>query len=226
MDILGLLSKEEIQDKVNKANEELRQMVNSGSSYPYCYNTEGCVTLTVIIKIGTPLSLDRYIGHVGMGIGNEFYDFGPEHSFFGIVGTGGEYWSNPKHEVWKNHEIQISGRPVTLQDIRSFTNLQKRLAKLDAVVEIVSCVCAKNAARMKQLWQKHLDDFYTLWHSQCASQTKAKVNETSDIDYISPRGYLKELVALGEPKIMCGKNKGKKPFLRILKKFTWDNIDN
>ena len=201
-----------------RANQELKAKVsqNSSSSYPMCWKERNCITFTLIAELGDPtdMIIKRKIGHIGMALGQDFIDFGPQtHKFYS---KGGKYWEDPNQNTWGGIWGANSTHNVTLDDIRNNAN---QLSPNSAVVQFTTCICKEKKEQMEAKMREYQGGNYSITGIQCASSVASAYfnSNAEEFDLWSPNEVLDYFIS--NVKIECGKGKGNQPHIKILKEF-------
>jgi hypothetical protein len=120
---------------------------------PDCSGEDGCTLITIVIELGDAgkPGVEPKIGHAGMGIGDDYYDFGPGDGSWPFAGSA-PWWDNPDNTYG-------GGKPPA--NDRSGINLshiQKHIERLapEYTLQIQFCACKGRTARMKE----YLEDLY------------------------------------------------------------------
>ena len=121
--------------------------------------------VTVIIKLPDPCAegwdVKGLSGHTGVGVGNGFYDFGPNSE--GKKGSNLNLinWSVDGGPCWDRNELD-------LDDVQDNIHY---IAHDHDVIQVEIAVCLDKAESLRDWWEDKYDDpgSYTLQGSQCTS---------------------------------------------------------
>lgn len=203
------------------------------SERPDCSGEEGCTLITLIVEIGDPAEgfIKDKAGHAGMGIGSEFYDFGPTDPD-AAVSPGIQWWDNPDNSYWGDEPPAKKPGEIGLQHMADNINqISPNLA-----VKIEFCACAKRTERMRKFWKSLYAEIETgnqpdwkLNTFQCSTAVMSALAVGDGFDPLpgmggkvrieAPLGPDSLLDYIGTRKSNCGRSKGKNVAVTKLKSY-------
>jgi RHS repeat-associated protein len=167
-------------------------------------NGNGCEIITIIVKLPNPCAkgLDGkgLGGHTGIGIGNDFYDYGPVGAGSNVFGRpGGSYWDGYHGEDLD--DILDGIGEIAVDEITG--------KKLD-VIKIEMSVCKDKAKGVKDWWDTKYSDpgTYKVGGDQCTSTVCGSL---VDNDLLTGGRTLKPInfaERMAKEKHSCGSNSG------------------
>src|SRR5690606_20251771 len=84
-------------------------------------SSSDCEKITLLVKLGHSCddSVQGKVGHTGIAIGNDYYDYGPDGNVIGPFDKvpGKPWWDDPNHPVWGGGKASSSD--IGLSDIIS-----------------------------------------------------------------------------------------------------------
>ena len=189
-----------------------------GGIGPGDYRKDCCQEITIIIKL--PLSTAHGLdgkglgGHTGIGIEDEFYDYGPDvNDERGLRGRRDNFLTGfPGFQWWDDPAPSYTTDDIGLTDILS---LIPKLARegnepLD-VFKIEIAVNADEANRVRDYWHDKYENLgtYSLLGDQCTTTVMNSLDRGGIFDRpiltFKPIGFLKSLKSARHT---CGPNKG------------------
>lgn len=192
----------------------------SSGKTPDCSGERGCTLITVIVEVGDPCgnAIDRQIGHTGIAIGNDYRDFGPRHGNNGDPGH--QWWDDPKNEYWNGKPPGNRPEDINLDDI--IDNIHRLSPQAAVAVEF--CACEETTRQIRRYWDwlyKAIADGkphkWTIGGAQCTSTVCSSIRGRGTSGLTSPNSFL--FNQLSRFKNGCGRDKGKKANIKILKGF-------
>jgi RHS repeat-associated protein len=193
-----------------------------GGVGPGDYKKDCCQKITVLIKL--PLCTARGLdgkglgGHTGIGIEDEFYDYGPDvgndrglntpksNPVFGIPGY--QWWDDP--ERWNGN---FTPDDIGLSDILgNIGDLAQDEGKALDVFKIEISVSADEAKRARDYWRDKYSDLgtYSVLGGQCTTTVMNSLDQAGIFNRpfltFKPIGFLNSLKSATHT---CGPNKGK-----------------
>jgi len=193
-------------------------MTQGGDDVGEC-ESKGCTVLTIIINLPayTETRLKHFfVGHAGVGVNGEFYDYGRGHK-----GNGEPWWDNSHNNDGSarnpNKAVERGGKGLTTEGA---INVIKRLNKItdEDFFVIKTCICKEGADEVEAYWKKLYKNLgkYDNTKSNCtthvrdsiAGMTKCIITKKKPfgLDFY-PQGYLMDLKNFTHS---CGSNQGKK----------------
>ncbi|HXJ57699.1 MAG TPA: RHS repeat-associated core domain-containing protein [Verrucomicrobiae bacterium] len=200
--------------------------LQQGGVEPGDYQKDCCQLITVLIKLPlcTAPGLDGkgLGGHTGIGIEDEYYDFGPARSvgpIEAVIGVpGSPWWDDPNFGAWDTQRVH-STDDIMLSDILS--NMEEGFGRepfgpdgmpLD-VFKIEMAVTAAEAERARDYWRHRYQHpgYYRILGGQCSTTVMSSLEHAGVYDRpfltFSPAGFLKSLPSTTHT---CGPNRGKR----------------
>jgi RHS repeat-associated protein len=208
--------------KQKKRKKIIQKLLAGGVGVGTCGNSASnpcCKKITVLIKL--PHSCEKGIGgkglggHTGIGIGDEYFDYGPEHGVgcFGLGTDAGDQWWDSPGYPWpptQTDPLPTDPSDIMLDDITSY--IDHYAHGLDAF-KIEICVSTQEADSVLDWWKDKYKSLGTYWvlGAQCTSTTcdslETGLDQSANFEGgISPLGLLKDI---GQTKHTCGSNKDK-----------------
>ena len=206
---------------IRARNEKLARIrADKGRKTPGLRDKD-CETISIVIELPDPRSGN--VGHSGIGIGNEFYDFGPLNEY-PIPSTLSEYWEAPEvpgSQFWDTSgEIKMSDIPKIARDIK---NEEYNNGQLVIFVVFRISVCKSHAQKIKNYWEhlyQKIEDGTAVYCINKLHCTSSVLNSYSDSfslmsPLVSPSTLL-DMLADNEMFFhTCGENKGKPAKIHI-----------
>ena len=186
---------------------------------PDCSGEKGCTLITVIVEVGDPCGglIDKKVGHTGIGIGDDYYDFGPSN---GQGSPGVPWWDDPNNGYWDGKPPGTTPADIDLDDIVDNIN---RLAP-QATVAVEFCACEATTKQIQDYWNRLYQSIsdgtqpdWKIGGAQCTSTTCSSINGRPTSGLTSPNSFL--FGQLSKYKNGCGQDKGKKANIKKLKGF-------
>jgi len=198
---------------------------------PSCNKTKDCKKITVLIELGHSYDsyVQRKVGHTGVAVEDEFYDYGPE-------GGANVFEEKPRTQWWDDPE-DFPGvddpADVDLPGIENAIN-NKKIADTYDVIKIQWCVCKNTADKIENYWKKLYKDMklpegnsdkpiYCMPGLHCTSAAcpsiKGVKRNSSFGRLLSPEHFLSQLVGDGLYSIeknQCGLDKNKPAYIEHL----------
>jgi len=170
----------------------------------------GCTTLTIITKLPDPyakiLDGNGLGGHTGIGIGVDFYDYGPDTD----QPNGSNVFGRPGDQWWNDESFFPGYGPddINLNDILG--NLGDLAHGLD-VFKIRMSVCSADADKIKQWWENIYANLgsYSVAGDQCTSCVRQGMDSAGVIDGSSALKSISFLKEMAKQTHKCGPNAGK-----------------
>ena len=197
-----------------------RMSQSGGESTPNCSGEPGCTLITFIVMLPDPCDggKNSKLGHAGVGIGEEFYDIGPD---FGNNSPTTPWWDDPSPEgalgsYWEDQpDAPSSSSDIDLDDIVDAIG-DGNIADDKQVVKVEYCACKESTAKMQKYWDelyKRLEKRetapeYSVPGLQCASAVYQGLTGGELSGWLSPTELL--FGKLRHLKNECGPNKGEK----------------
>jgi len=206
---------------IRARNEKLARIrADKGRKTPGLRDKD-CETISIVIELPDPRSGN--VGHSGIGIGNEFYDFGPLNEY-PIPSTLSEYWEAPEvpgSQFWDTSgETKMSDIPKIARDIK---NEEYNNGQLVIFVVFRISVCKSHAQKIKNYWEhlyQKIEDGTAVYCINKLHCTSSVLNSYSDSfslmsPLVSPSTLL-DMLADNEMFFhTCGENKGKPAKIHI-----------
>jgi RHS repeat-associated protein len=183
-----------------------------------------CVKMSLIIKLPVLCGggmLEHNTGHAGLGVGDDYLDFGPnETPRKNVIGKGGPWWQDPNNDIWKDTDYPKDGK-ISIYDIEAHAKSGGLSRYKSDVLEIEFCVCKELANRARLNYERFNNEIpYQVpgWH--CTSCANASIYGQGNMG-ITPMDLLRK-VALGGGMMSgpltnsCGANAGKPAKISIL----------
>lgn len=164
-----------------------------------------CEIITLIVKLPDPCAPGTdgkgLGGHSGIGVGNDYYDYGPENG----VGPISQFTGVPGSQWWAD---KTPGK-VTLNDVKK--NIGSLAHGLDAF-EVKIAVCKPNADKVRKWWEDKYGDLgkYSIMGGQCTTCVERSLDAGDLFDQghaLKPITFLKKA---GQLSHSCGPNQGSK----------------
>ena len=211
-----ILGPSSLQQRRQRRLDLLVNLLSGRGPKPNCAKSPDCKTISVIIELDTP---GGKIGHTGIGIGNEYYDYGPINGAGLLCGYPGfQWWDRPGNDFPGRDPADID-----LPDIEDMIHNNPKRFDFD-ILEVQWCMCKDNADKVEQYWKdlyKNIADgnsengpIYSIPGLQCTSSVCQSINRGRLLGSLSPETYLKQVVKKTNE---CGENKGKKAFVKLLR---------
>ena len=145
--------------KCKKRKKERKQFLNqvdkTGEKPADCPTLKGCAVVTVVVALPDPCLKwpANLIGHAGVAIGNDYYDYGPDRG--GNHEPGSQWWDSPEAFHWPAFGENPIHSPadIGLDDI---LNRIDELASGEDVLKIEYCVCSITAETYRKLLEGSL----------------------------------------------------------------------
>ena len=187
----------------------------SGSE-PVCSTSGGCEKITIIVEVGNPCDIFPYskVGHTGIGIGDNYYDLGPDQA-----GEWIKFYKNENIEPWWRSNPDLA--PF---DAESLDNILNDIEKHsdNPTIAITFCACAKNAAKTEQYWKKKYQDMangikkeYSLIGLNCSTSVWESLGMYSFPTAYAPEDIL-NFMMLSQLRNQCGNKKWSMPHLDLI----------
>ena len=206
---------------VRARNEKLAQIIADNNRKTTGIMDPNCEVISIVIELPDPTS--DGVGHAGIGIGNEFYDFGPEDGY--PIGTLSEIIQNAANPIrvpgapyWDIKKLRMPDLPEFMRDIRE----EEKGYEIIFVVFRIS-VCKSHAQEIEKYWKTLYQNIengtaeYYIPGLHCTSAVMKSYKPDLGIaaDWTFPSGLL-NLVA-DNPIFYhtCGENKGKPAKMHI-----------
>jgi RHS repeat-associated protein len=204
----------------------LTARLQQGGVGPGDYQKDCCQLLTVVVKLPlcttTGMEGKGFGGHAGMGIDDDYYDYGPEwpvNSFTALIGVPGcPWWDNPKSGVW-NEDLVHSPDDIMLSDILSgmADGFSREpfgpFGMPHDVYKIEIAVTASEAERARDYWRekyRHPGRF-GVFASLCSTAVMSSLEQAGVYERswlaLSPANLLKSLPSVTHT---CGPNQGRR----------------
>jgi RHS repeat-associated protein len=207
-----------------------------GGVGPGDYRKDCCELITVLVKL--PLCLAQGLtgkgfgGHSGMGINDEYYDYGPAMSvnyLTALTGVpGSQWWDDPVFPVWNTNVVQ-SPDDIMLSDI--VDNSDEVFARdpfgpegeSADMFKVEIAVTSAEAGRARDYWRNKYQEpgRYTVFGSQCSTTVMHSLEQAGVYHRpfltLSPMGLLKSLHSTTHT---CGPNRGQR--VRF-EQISWDS---
>lgn len=207
-----------------KKIEELKKLVQTKSGpVPNCGDAN-CTKITVVVEVGNPCDNFIYskVGHTGIGIGDDYYDLGPDDTIESdskVIGTAGgvcPWWSKfvlPIAEP-KEDDIYLPGSLSILKQ-----NIDDFATGPTMFLSFCACDTKTNKARyywenMYKLMKNRISPSYAFHGLNCSTS----VWNSLGMDYVisrSPEALLDTESMLTQLKSDCGPNKEKNAHMEL-----------
>ena len=216
---------------MSKREVWLREISSTNGRFDVGECDAGCKKMTVLSKL--PHEIHRTdVGHTGIAIGENYYDYGPGESPWGPTGGGKKkkkawgtgWWDNPEH-----HEGIDDFDSVKLHHVLVRLRFGD-LAPGHTILAFEVCVPEGWADAVEEAWKKIYASraHFEIPGPHCTSlvNTTTRVSRTESGEWkafegqivgqaVSPLSYAKEMA---EVKHMCGSNAGKKIRAQIIRR--------
>jgi len=181
------------------------------------YN-EKCEVVSIVIEVPDPRA-PLSVGHSGIGVGKEFYDFGPSEPYFpsnssdlyNFIINPGEVPGGP---FWANENLTMVNMPQFAKEVRE----SEKEDGYDVVIVVFKIsVCKSHAQRIKQYWENlyRKMENETVWYYLYGLHCTSAVLNSYDSSFESSSSLTTPTILLGllkdDPRFYhtCGENKGK-----------------
>ncbi len=204
----------------------LNARLTQGGTGPGAYRQDCCELVTILVKLpsctATGADGKGLGGHTGLGIGNQFYDYGPGapikvlNAFTGVPGQ--PWWDDPAFGLW-DPDVVDSSDDILLGDILSAlpTVLSREPYGPEGeprdVFKIEIAVSPEAARALRDDWEAryHQLGTYRLLGDQCTSTVmkslhRAGIHRRPFLTF-TPVSFLKSLARANH---QCGPHKGQR----------------
>jgi RHS repeat-associated protein len=185
-----------------------------------------CEIITILVEL--PHSSDPGIhgkglgGHAGIGIGDDYYDYGPDPAV-GLDVTTTETALKPvPGAAWWDEKHGGADDDASLSEIMQAIN-DGKIAKEQAVLKVEICACEEDAGGVREWWDDRYANMgdYSLAGNHCSSSVAKSINGGMNncgrqqfIAGASPITLVGEMKKL---KHTCGANKGSTAKVTVVK---------
>lgn len=180
-----------------------------------CEAENGCERITVLIAIADPCDSfpSNLAGHAGLGIGPEYYDFGPIGDAT-LFDAGSQWWDRPDAKSWHDNLPGVPPSQINL------SNITKNLGSLSSepVVLLEYCACKAAADSARKYWSNLYAQIssgsvnWSPFNLSCSSAVCESL--TGERPMISPDELLESLAS--KLTNTCGSAKGGKASMRVM----------
>jgi len=154
------------EEKKRLRKQRIKELITGGSKEsPDCSSNPDCEKLTFVIKLGKVCDEfpDNLIGHAGIGVGDDYYDFGPNnfvdrnndsHPDGGNHMPGSPWLDNPQY--WNT--LGLTDVPKSPSDI-GIAYIRERIkngdyAKGNDTITAELCICKAQSEQIRKWWDE------------------------------------------------------------------------
>ena len=203
---------------------KIRKILDDKARKPVGKKDPNCVTLSIILELTGKINDINNIGHAGIGIGNDFYDYGPAENFeepnlnhllglekpTSVLGT--RWWDEANLNMDKSL-------------INHINEIQRDYPDYAFVVFKIS-ICKEKADKIKEYWEKLYNAIdtnearYSIPGLHCTSAVLRPIlGKSPIIDRTFPGMLFAMLADSNDSRFYhsCGENKGKPVKMYVIK---------